>query len=92
MGSANPRGISIRFTLPDGTSTDIVGHSFDGFPTENPDQFRDLLLAIASSGPTAATPTALDRFLGSVERGGPGFWAVVAVTMVAIWTVAGAVK
>jgi catalase len=64
-GSANPRGIAIRFTLPDGTSTDIVGHSFDGFPTENPDQFRELLLAIASSGPTAAKPTPLDRFLGS---------------------------
>jgi catalase len=63
-GAANPRGIAIRFTLPDGTSTDIVGHSFDGFPTENPDQFRELLLAIASSGPTAAKPTALDRFLG----------------------------
>lgn len=64
-GSANPRGIAIRFTLPDGTSTDIVGHSFDGFPTENSDQFRELLLAIASSGPTAAKPTAMDRFLGS---------------------------
>ena len=62
-GAANPRGIAIRFTLPDGTSTDIVGHSFDGFPTRNPDQFRDLLLAIAASGPGAPKPTALDRFL-----------------------------
>jgi len=64
-GAANPRGIAIRFTLPDGTNTDIVGHGFDGFPTENPDQFRELLLAIASSGATAAKPTNLDRFLGS---------------------------
>lgn len=64
-GAANPRGIAIRFTLPDGTRTDIVGHSFDGFPTENPDQFRELLLAIGSSGPTAAKPTNLDRFLGA---------------------------
>jgi len=64
-GGANPRGLAIRFILPDGTSTDIVGHSFDGFPTENPDQFRELLLAIAASGPTAAKPTALDQFLGT---------------------------
>jgi len=64
-GGANPRGLAIRFTLPDGTRTDIVGHSFDGFPTENSDQFRELLLAIASSGPTAAKPTNLDQFLGT---------------------------
>lgn len=61
--AANPRGIAIRFTLPDGTFTDIVGHSFDGFPTATSDEFRDLLLAIAASGPTAAKPTSLDRFL-----------------------------
>jgi len=60
---ANPRGLAVRFTLPDGQSTDLVGHSFDGFPTQTADQFRELLLAIAASGPGAAAPTALDRFL-----------------------------
>ncbi len=49
--------------MPDGTTTDIVGHSFDGFPTANSDQFRDLLLAIGRSGPAASKPTALDSFL-----------------------------
>jgi catalase len=62
-GPANPRGIAIRFTLPDGTFTDLVGHSFNGFPTATSDEFRDLLLAIAASGPTAAKPSALDQFL-----------------------------
>ena len=62
-GLANPRGFAIKFELPDGRSTDIVAHSFNGFPTENPDQFRELLLAISTSGPTATKPTALDRFL-----------------------------
>lgn len=62
---ANPRGLAIRFTLPDGTSTDIVGHSFNGFPTASSDEFRDLLLAIAASGPAAAKPSALDQFLGA---------------------------
>lgn len=63
IGLANPRGFAIKFEMPDGTTTDIVGHSFDGFPTANSDQFRDLLLAIGRSGPSASTPTALDSFL-----------------------------
>jgi catalase len=61
--AANPRGFAIKFSLPDGTTTDIVGHSFDGFPTPNTDQFHELLLAIGASGPGAAEPTALTRFL-----------------------------
>lgn len=61
--AANPRGFAIRFTLPDGAFTDIVGHSFNGFPAATSDEFRDLLLAIAASGPGSAPPTALDHFL-----------------------------
>ncbi len=64
-GSANPRGLAIKFIMKDGKTTDIVGHSFNGFPTPNSDQFRELLLAIAASGPDAAKPTKLDNFLGS---------------------------
>jgi catalase len=63
IGLANPRGFAIKFRLPDGATTDIVGHSFNGFPTPTSDQFRELLLAIAASGPDAAKPTALDKFL-----------------------------
>jgi len=40
IGLANPRGFAVKFTMKDGANTDIVGHSFDGFPTENSDQFR----------------------------------------------------
>ncbi|MDF2191627.1 catalase family peroxidase [Paraflavitalea sp. CAU 1676] len=64
-GPANPRGLAIRFTTPDGNFTDIVGHSFNGFPTANSDQFRELLLSIAASGPGAAKPTALESFLAT---------------------------
>ena len=60
---ANPRGMAIRFELPGGASTDLVAHSFNGFPISNTDDLRELMLAIAASGPCAATPTALDRFL-----------------------------
>lgn len=63
--AANPRGFAIRFTLPDGMNTDIVGHSFDGFPTASSNQFHELLMALAASGPGAAKPTALDKFLES---------------------------
>jgi catalase len=61
--SANPRGLAIRFTLPDGSTTDIVGHSFNGFPVATTDEFRELLLAIGASGPGAARPSAVEQFL-----------------------------
>jgi catalase len=64
-GDANPRGFAIKFELPDGSSADIVAHSFNGFPTATSAEFRELLLAIGASGAGAAKPTALDRFLGS---------------------------
>jgi catalase len=62
-GAANPRGFAIKFRGEDGMTTDIVGHSFNGFPTRNTDDFRALLLAIGASGPDAVKPTALDSFL-----------------------------
>jgi hypothetical protein len=62
---ANPRGMSIKFSMPGGRSTDIVAHSFNGFSTPTSDQFRELLLAISASGPGAAKPSAIDTFLDS---------------------------
>ncbi len=64
-GGSNPRGLSIKFHLADGTSTDIVSHSFNGFPTSTTDQFRELLLAISKSGPDAAHPNGVEQFLAS---------------------------
>ncbi|PZF71041.1 catalase family peroxidase [Taibaiella soli] len=64
-GPANPRGMAIKFIMKDGSTSDIVGHSFNGFPTANSDQFRDLLLSIAHSGAGASKPTALDSFLST---------------------------
>lgn len=62
---ASPHGMAIRFSLPDGHETDLVAHSFNGFPSQNADQFRDLLQALAASGPTAAKPTRLDGYLAT---------------------------
>ena len=62
---ANPRGFAVKFRLPDGTQTDVVTHSFNGFPTANADEFAQLLRAIGASGEGAAKPTALDSFLAA---------------------------
>jgi catalase len=62
---ASPHGLAIRFHLPDGSNSDIVAHSFNGFPSATASDFRDLLIALAGSGPNAAKPTPLDTYLGS---------------------------
>jgi catalase len=61
--SANPRGMAVKFIMPDGADTDIVSHSFNGFPTQTADQFRAFLLAVGASGPGAPKPNAVDHFL-----------------------------
>jgi catalase len=62
-GLASPRGMAVKFHLPDGSDSDLVMHSYNGFPTATADEFRDLLIALAASGPDAPKPTALDKFL-----------------------------
>jgi catalase len=64
-GESMPRGLSIKFHLPDGTSTDIVAHSFNGFPVATTDEFREFLLALSKSGPDASEPTAIEQFLNT---------------------------
>jgi catalase len=64
-GLASPHGMAIKFQLPDGTQTDIVTHSFNGFPSATTDDFRDLLVALGASGPDAKKPTQLDNYLGT---------------------------
>ncbi|MBU3895646.1 catalase family peroxidase [Serratia rubidaea] len=58
-----PRGLAIKFQLQDGSTTDIVTHSFNGFPSQTTDDFRDLLIAMSKSGPTVPKPTPLDHYL-----------------------------
>ena len=65
VGDANPRGFALKIQLPDGSSADVVAHSFNGFPTATSAEFRELLLAIGASAAGAPKPTALDGFLGS---------------------------
>ena len=65
---ASPHGIAIKFKLPDGSETDLVTHSFNGFPSATTADFRDLLVALGSSGPDAPKPTPLDNYLASHPR------------------------
>jgi catalase len=60
-----PRGMAIKFALPDGSKTDIVSLSYNGFPVATAEEFRDFLLALAASGPDVPKPTGIEQFLGS---------------------------
>ena len=68
-GNAFPKGIAIRFTLPDSTTTDIVSISTNGFPAATPEDFLGLLNAIAASGADgtkpAPKPAPIETFLGT---------------------------
>ncbi|MGB9928541.1 MAG: catalase family peroxidase [Methanosarcina sp.] len=62
---ASPRGLALKFHLPDGSETDLVIHSFNGFPAATTDEFRELLIALGTSGPDAAAPTPADTYLAA---------------------------
>lgn len=64
-GNAFPKGMAIRFQLPDDEYTDIVVISVNGFPAATPEDFLGLLNAVASSGPDAAKPTPVEQFLNT---------------------------
>jgi catalase len=65
---ASPRGMAIKFKLPDGSETDLVAHSFSGFPSATAADFRDLLVALGTSGADAPKPTPLDTYLATHPR------------------------
>ena len=63
--SAMPRGMAVKFSLPDGSKTDLVVLSFNGFPVATAEEFRDFLNAVGASGPDAPKPTPIEQFLGT---------------------------
>lgn len=46
--SGSPRGMAIKFILPDGEDTDIVAHSYNGFPVSTPEDFLSFLRAVGA--------------------------------------------
>jgi catalase len=63
--AANPHGLAIKFHLPGGSDSDIVVNSLKFFPVATPEEFRDLLVAAASSPPGGPPSPQLDAFLKS---------------------------
>src|SRR3974390_3464836 len=59
---ADPRGLAIKFRLPDGSDTDLVTHSYNGFPAKNPEEFQQFFLALAGSEPGVPPPTPIEAF------------------------------
>ncbi|WP_246732937.1 catalase family peroxidase [Methylobacterium sp. BTF04] len=64
-GPANPHGMSVKFKLADGGEMDLVTNSLKYFPVATGEEFLELLTAIARSGPDAAKPTPVERFMAS---------------------------
>jgi catalase len=65
VGDANPRGMAVKFRMSGGRETDVVTHSFNGFPVANADEFAIFLRAIGTSGPETPKPTPIESFLAS---------------------------
>ena len=63
--TANPRGFAVKFLMLDGSDTDIVSHSFNGFPVSTSSDFSALLQAIARSGGEPTRGSELEKFLDS---------------------------
>ncbi len=63
--NANPRGMAIRFHLAEHVHTDIISHSADGFPTRAGQEFLEFLRAAAASGPSAPSPSPIEKFLAA---------------------------
>ncbi len=71
----DPRGLAVKFYLPDGSRTDIVAVSSPLFPTRTPEGFLELMRAQAA-GPAAAwqlpaVPRAITPRRSGCYRGGP---------------------
>jgi catalase len=84
---SNPRGLAVQFRLPDGTTTDLLAHSINGFPGRTVDDFSDFLEAIAPGGPGPegylADHGAAAKFVGAIQtHGTPVSYATLAYYVV----------
>ena len=79
--NAGPRGMAIRFKLPNGDETDIIALSVNGFAVSTGEEFLALQKAVAATDPTKPHPWPIEGFLGTHPNalrfvkwnaGGPG--------------------
>lgn len=62
---SNPKGIAIRFKLPGGGITDIIGNGQNGFPVGTPSDFVEFFGSFLASGPDSPKPTPMEKFLAT---------------------------
>jgi len=62
---ASPRGIAVRFHQPGQPSTDVVAHTYDGFPAATPEEFLEFLefLQATNASTTGQRTDALTDYL-----------------------------
>jgi catalase len=60
---SSPQGMALRFHLADHVHTDIIAHSFNGFPAGTGVDLLEFFQAVAGSGPGAPTPPPIIAFL-----------------------------
>ncbi len=63
--NAGPRGMAIRFKLPNGDETDIIALSVNGFAVSTGEEFLALQKAVAATNPTGPHPWPIEGFLGT---------------------------
>lgn len=56
ISDTNPRGLAVRFRPRHGAGTDIVSHSFNGFPTRRTAECGERLRAMDAGGSRTAAP------------------------------------
>src|SRR5262245_28081416 len=61
--ATSPQGIAVRFHLGDHVHTDIVGHSHNGFPVRNGEEFLAFFRAGVVIGAGAPNPPLIVEFL-----------------------------
>ncbi len=62
---AGPRGMAIRFNLPDGGNPDIVAMSHNGFIVGTGEEFLALQKAVVATDPRKPHPWPIEEFLGT---------------------------
>jgi catalase len=60
-----PKGIALRFQMPDETTTDIVSISINGFLAKTPEEFLDLLTAVRETKPDSPKPNPVEKFFST---------------------------
>jgi catalase len=64
-GGAMPTGLAIEIAAKDGTSYDLASDQHNGFIVATSDEFAAFLRAVGASGPGAAHPTPVEKFLST---------------------------